>query len=294
MSTAAERALALHLMFPRDYIALSRGFGGDWPSHKGIDMCWNSAHGGPNADVRAPGDGEVVALKDGMGNTWPQDKSNWGNYIKIKHADGVYTLMAHLLKGSLLVKIGQKVKQGQVIAKMNNSGASQGPHVHAEVYIGGAGTSYRQDPLKYLFAYPTDTVGDEHYNNGRAYKIQRYTPPQPVAYVGDPVARNPKVDQVRNDYTDLRARLTAGLKGEVAGYLNTGWYNVSGITTVDGYTWYNVGGYWAADTGAKFEYVPKDPDPIYSVFFPEVNEAQKDNLAKVASALNVKVEIKEK
>lgn len=288
MSTAAERALALHLMFPRDYIALSRGF---TSSHFGIDMCWNSNYGGKNADVRAPGDGEVVALKDGMGNTWPRDKKNWGNYIKIKHADGVYTLMGHLLKGSLLVKIGQKVKAGQIIAKMNNSGASTGPHVHAEVYIGGADTSYRQDPLKYLFAYPTDTVNAE---TQEKYGIKHYEPPKPIVYVGDPVARNAKVDQVRNDYTDLRARLTAGLKGEVAGYLNVGWYNVTGITEVDGYTWYNVGGYWAADTGAKFTYYPKDPDPLYSVFFPEVNEAQKDNLVKVASALGVKIEIKEK
>lgn len=287
MSTAAERALALHLMFPRDYIALSRGF---TSKHRGIDMCWNSQHGGPNADVRAPGDGEVVALKDGMGNTWPRDKSNWGNYIKIKHADGVYTLSAHLLKGSLRVKIGDKVKRGQIIARMNNSGASNGPHVHFEVYIGGAGTSYRADPLKYAFAYPGDVVNAQ---DRKDYGIKSYEPPKPIALVGDPVARDPKVDQVSNGYTTLRARLAPGLSGEVAGYLNTGIYNVHGIADRDGYTWYDVGGYWSADTGAKFEFLPKQADPHYSVLFPEVNSGQKDNLLQVAAAFGVEVKITE-
>ena len=184
---------ALHIGFPRDFIALSRGF---TSSHRGIDMCWNSDFGGQYAPVYAPQDGEVVALDDGWGNTWAYDKSNWGNYVKIKHADGVYTLSAHLLKGSLKVKIGDRVIRGQMIAQQDNSGASQGCHVHFELYYDpngkGYGTQYRVDPLKYCYAYPEDYVGEEVYFDGTRYKILRYTP---VKRVGDPVARNVMKDQ---------------------------------------------------------------------------------------------------
>lgn len=61
-----DDAKNLHLGFPRNYIALSRGF---TSSHRGIDMCWSNDYGGPYAPVYAPGDGEVVALVDGWNNT---------------------------------------------------------------------------------------------------------------------------------------------------------------------------------------------------------------------------------
>lgn len=227
----------MHIGFPRDYIALSRGFtGATGGKHGGVDMCWNSSYGGAYALVFAPFDGEVVALKDGMDNTWSYDKSNWGNYIKIKHADGVYTLSAHLLKGSLRVKIGQKVKRGEAIAQMDNSGASQGCHVHFELYIGGSGTSYRVDPLLYCYAYVgEDTVATEKYFDGTPYKILRY---EPIPKIGKPVARNKMVDQIEVHTDDLNARKDAGLKGERMGYVSPGIYNVVESADLDGYRWY--------------------------------------------------------
>lgn len=232
---------AMHIGFPRDFIALSRGF---TSSHRGIDMCWNSNYGGAYAPVYAPADGEVVAIDDGWGNTWSSGVANWGNYIKIKHADGVYTLSAHLLKGSFKVKVGDKVKRGQTVAQMNNSGYSNGCHVHFELYNGGSGTGYRVDPLKYCYAYPEDHVGDEHYNDGTAYHIMRYTP---VKTVGNPVPRNKMVNQLEVITDTLRARKDAGLNGEVLGYVNVGIYDVHGITEKDGYTWYQIDEFWCAN-----------------------------------------------
>lgn len=75
---------------------------------------------------------------------------SYGNYIIIQHNDGNYTLYAHLYAGSILVKAGDSVEQGQVIAKMGSSGASTGAHVHFEVREGNNSTSSRVDPLGYV------------------------------------------------------------------------------------------------------------------------------------------------
>jgi murein DD-endopeptidase MepM/ murein hydrolase activator NlpD len=75
-------------------------------------MCWNNNYGGPNAPVYAPADGTVVAVVNTMGNTWGTSDHGWGNLVKISHGNNVYTLMAHLKKGSVSVKVGQLVKRG--------------------------------------------------------------------------------------------------------------------------------------------------------------------------------------
>ena len=53
-----------------------------------------------------------------------------GNHIVIKHADGEYGFYAHLIKGSIKVKVGDTVAQGQVIGRCGHSGMSSEPHLH--------------------------------------------------------------------------------------------------------------------------------------------------------------------
>ena len=78
--------------------------------------------------------------------------NSWGNYVKIDHGviDGThyYTLYAH--NSELLVTTGQKVVQGQQIAKAGSTGNSTGPHCHFEIYRGREATSYRVNPEPYL------------------------------------------------------------------------------------------------------------------------------------------------
>ena len=60
---------------------------------------------------------------------------NWGNTIIIRHIEGLYTKMCHLRKHSFKVKVGDYVKQGEVIAACGNSGRSPEPHLHFQVQI---------------------------------------------------------------------------------------------------------------------------------------------------------------
>jgi murein DD-endopeptidase MepM/ murein hydrolase activator NlpD len=56
-----------------------------------------------------------------------------GNYIVIRHSDNEYSMYAHLKKGSLKIKKGDVVKQGQVIASVGNTGSSTEPHLHFQI-----------------------------------------------------------------------------------------------------------------------------------------------------------------
>lgn len=56
-----------------------------------------------------------------------------GNHVIIKHADGVYSLLAHLQQRSITVQSGDTVRTGDVIGRCGNSGNSSEPHVHAQL-----------------------------------------------------------------------------------------------------------------------------------------------------------------
>ncbi len=103
--------------------------------HKGVDLTTGGASGTP-----------VVAAKSGTVETVVSSDSGYGNYIIINHGGGVRTRYAHLYKGSMLVKSGQKVSAGQQIAKVGSTGNSTGPHLHFEVIINGNTTN----PLPYI------------------------------------------------------------------------------------------------------------------------------------------------
>ncbi|MDG7057541.1 MAG: M23 family metallopeptidase [Wolbachia endosymbiont of Penenirmus auritus] len=65
------------------------------------------------------------------------NNGGYGKYIKIKHKNGYSTCYAHMSKFSSDVKLGSKVKQGQVIAYVGSTGIATGPHLHYEVLYNG-------------------------------------------------------------------------------------------------------------------------------------------------------------
>jgi Peptidase family M23 len=59
-----------------------------------------------------------------------------GNHVVIRHPEGHHALVAHLERGSIRVRKGQRVRAGQVIAACGNSGNSSEPHVHMQLMDG--------------------------------------------------------------------------------------------------------------------------------------------------------------
>ncbi len=77
-----------------------------------------------------------------------------GNNIILNIGGGIYAMYAHLIKGSLLVKPGDKVKQGQVIARLGNTGNSNASHLHFQLQtrpsiLAGDGVPYELSRFRY-------------------------------------------------------------------------------------------------------------------------------------------------
>jgi hypothetical protein len=67
--------------------------------------------------------------EDGQGSP----ESITGNCVIIEHGNGIYALLAHLQKGSIIVREGQIIKSQQVIGKLGHSGNSTMPHLHMQI-----------------------------------------------------------------------------------------------------------------------------------------------------------------
>jgi len=98
--------------------------------HPGIDIA--VGYGTP---VKAAGKGVV---------TYAGWLSGYGNVVMINHGYGITSVYGH--NSQLLVKVGQTVNRGDIIAKSGSTGRSTGPHVHFEIRLNGNPV----DPLKYL------------------------------------------------------------------------------------------------------------------------------------------------
>lgn len=59
-----------------------------------------------------------------------------GNCVVIDHGDGEWSFLAHMQQGSVAVKTGDRVVQGQLLGKLGNSGATTGPHLHYHLMDG--------------------------------------------------------------------------------------------------------------------------------------------------------------
>ena len=94
-------------------------------------------------DVGAPYGTPIVAPADGL-ITYSGVKAGFGMFVQIDHGYGIETLYAHSQK--LHVKKGEKVKRGQLIAKVGSTGYSTGPHLHYEVRVNGIAV----DPLYFV------------------------------------------------------------------------------------------------------------------------------------------------
>jgi len=137
-------------MFPEDY------------------YCYNKA-------ITAAADGIVETIIDGIDDNiigQMNIKDNWGNTIIIRHQNNLFSKYSHLKKGSIKVRHGDTVKQGQVIAHCGNSGRSPYPHLHFQIqstpYVGSKTTDYpfsyyliRKDKTLNLKTFSRPSSGDQ-------------------------------------------------------------------------------------------------------------------------------------
>jgi hypothetical protein len=93
----------------------------------------NEDHFAFGQPVIAPADGTVVTVIDAVPDYDPGDREGYvvpGNVVIIDHGDDEFSVLAHFKKGSIVVKQGQKVRLGQKLGQVGNSGNTSDPHIH--------------------------------------------------------------------------------------------------------------------------------------------------------------------
>jgi hypothetical protein len=137
-------------------------FAGDWTkldesgrarSGKARTNAQHPAHGEPVLAVAA---GTIVAAVDGISDNDPSVARRAvpitlstiaGNYVSLDLGSGLFALYAHLKRGSVRVRVGDRVRPGDVLGQIGNSGNTTGPHLHFHVStsaspLGGEGVPY--------------------------------------------------------------------------------------------------------------------------------------------------------
>ena len=109
--------------------------------HNGIDVVNQNYTLG---NIVAHSDGVVVGCRNNCNGF---ENGSYGNYVKIKHDNGYYTLYGHMAYNTVRVSVGQRVSKGQVLGYMGNTGMSYGGHLHFEVRNTN---DVRIDPTEYL------------------------------------------------------------------------------------------------------------------------------------------------
>jgi murein DD-endopeptidase MepM/ murein hydrolase activator NlpD len=124
------------LIWPLETVVVSSAFGKRWGRlHEGIDLA--APTGTP---VRAAGDGSVLYASDVLGG--------YGKMVVLQHPGDLLTAYAH--NSALLVQMGDKVRRGQAIARVGQTGRATAPHLHFEVRRG----KVPQNPYRFLPPLP--------------------------------------------------------------------------------------------------------------------------------------------
>ena len=162
-SNTSQHRRALIPINGRAYI--SQRFAIDWVQ---LNADGNTYTGDPSdnknyraygAEIHAVADGVVTQVKDGLPQNTPGAKSLavplsletiGGNHVIMEIGDGLYAFYAHMQPGSVRVKVGDKVRRGQVLGLLGNTGDSSEPHLHFQIC--NANSELGSEGLPYAFA----------------------------------------------------------------------------------------------------------------------------------------------
>jgi hypothetical protein len=140
--------------FATDWVKL----GDDGLIARGGDLSQNANYYTYGAEALAVADGIVVGVKDGIPDNVPQTKARAvpitletiaGNYVLLDIGGGRFASYAHFQPNSLKVKVGDRVKHGQVLGLVGNSGNSDLPHLH--FHITNAASTLGAEGVPYVF-----------------------------------------------------------------------------------------------------------------------------------------------
>ncbi|MBR2329360.1 MAG: M23 family metallopeptidase [Clostridia bacterium] len=238
----------MNFMYPLGaYLTITQGF---HSNHLGMDFGWNGAVAGSKTQPIVTAEaGTVVDRADGWGNTYPNNRA-YGNFVIISHDSGWYSVYAHLDKGSVAVKVGDKVQKGQQIGRMGDTGYSRGNHLHFELRKGANSRNNAINPIGYLSVQNNAIISDSSKFRSEI-KVG-----VPLGNVGTPVGRDKQKRQVEVTTLSLRARKRPELNDAVIlGYITKGAYNILDERDMrheasNGYIWYMVEeNVWAAFSG---------------------------------------------
>jgi len=102
-------------------------------------------------DIAAPLDAPIVAAADGV-VLYAGAAAGFGHWVVLAHENGMLSVYGHMYENGVLVKPGQEVKAGELIAKVGNDGHSSGPHLHFALgaEITADGLLNHVNPIAYL------------------------------------------------------------------------------------------------------------------------------------------------
>ena len=154
---------------------------------------WN----GFGSDVLAVADGTIASAMDDTPDDLPQPvapERASGNYVAIDLGQGRFAFYEHLQQGSIRVKPGQRVKRGEVIAKLGSSGSTSiGPHLHFHVadansVLGAEGLPFAFSEFTVFGAFASidALAGGEKWIPGQLARPSATTRPSPNAVISFP------------------------------------------------------------------------------------------------------------
>ena len=178
------------MTYPINYIGITNNYHQKYS----IDFGWNSNHGGQHQPIYSIDNGKIYKIVK---------QFKGGNVLYIKHDNGYMSEYAHLQDKSIVLKVGQKVKKGQQVANMGDTGASaSGCHLHFSLYKSTKIKDSNKLPcLDYLFVGDDQLIGE---NTQEKYNLLKY---------GQTMVCTTK---------SLRVRNKPSLTGKTLGYLNLG------------------------------------------------------------------------
>ncbi|UTW05772.1 peptidoglycan DD-metalloendopeptidase family protein [Pseudomonas benzenivorans] len=111
-------------------------------------------------DIAMPEGTPIVAARSGVVVKTENQQSGRGNnpsgnYVRILHDDGTMGVYLHLMKGSVRVQEGLRVKAGQQIARSGNTGNSTGPHLH---FVVQRNVGLALESIPFSFTQPVDSL----------------------------------------------------------------------------------------------------------------------------------------